>query len=48
MQERYDLKKMLEEIKLDESQGGPKKGKMSQDMIQKMMLEKLKKKKEQT
>ncbi len=45
MFEKYDLKKMLDEIKEDESLKGPQKEKISQDMIKKIMLEKLKEKK---
>ena len=45
MFEKYDLNKMLEEIKEDEMMGGSNKKKVSQDQIKKMMLDKLKKKK---
>lgn len=41
MAERYDLKKMLEEIKVDEKNIS-KKGVLSQDEIKKMLLEKKK------
>ncbi len=45
MLEKYDLEKMLEEIKEDEKLGEGTKGEVSQDMIKKMMMERLKKKK---
>ncbi|MDM8552175.1 hypothetical protein QUF72_18970 [Desulfobacterales bacterium HSG2] len=46
MSEKYDLNKMLEEIREDEQFANPKKKEMSQDMISKMMIESLKRKKE--
>ena len=45
MPEKYNLKEILEEIKEDEKMAGTPKGKVSQEMIQKMMLDKLKKRK---
>ena len=45
MLEKYDLKKILEEVKEDESMEISSKGKVSQDKIKQMMLEKLKKRK---
>ena len=45
MFEKYDLKKMLEEVKEDESMEVSSKGKVSQDKIKQMMLEKLKERK---
>ena len=45
MFEKYDLNKMLAEIKEDEKIDGAPKEKVSQDKIKKMMLEKLKEKK---
>lgn len=44
MYEKYDLRKMLEEIREDEQVGTENK-KLSQDTIHKMMLDKLKKRK---
>lgn len=43
MPEKYDLNKMLEEIKEDERIEGSKKEKISQDKIKKMMMKRLKK-----
>ena len=48
MFEKYDLNKILKEIKEDEKIEGSKKMKMSQDQIKKMMLDKLRKKKGKT
>lgn len=45
MLEKYDLKKMLEEIKEDEKLAEGAKSEASQDMIKKMMMDRLKKKK---
>jgi len=45
MAEKYDLRKMLEEIKEDEGENHSRNRELSQDAIQKMMLERLKKKK---
>lgn len=41
---RYDLKKMLEEIKEDEALGGKDKRQSSQEDIRRMIMEKQKKK----
>jgi len=46
MIEKFNLNKMLEEIKEDEKTEVSKESKLSQDNIHKMMLEKLKKKKD--
>ena len=43
MLEKYDLNKMLEEIKEDEQTDGSQKKHLSQDLIRKMALERLKK-----
>jgi hypothetical protein len=43
MLEKYDLNKMLEEIKEDEQTDDTQKKHLSQDMIRKMALERLKK-----
>ena len=45
MLEKYDLEKMLKEIKEDEKLEEGAKGEASQDMIKKMMMKRLKKKK---
>lgn len=42
MPEKYDLKKMLEEIAADEYAGDPKNFKVSQDAIRKMIMDKKK------
>ncbi len=41
MHRKYDLKKMLEDLKEDESLEGTQERKLSQDMIQKMMMDKI-------
>jgi len=46
MPDKFELKQMLEEIREDEGMGTAPKGKISQETIQKMMREKLKKRKE--
>jgi len=42
MREKYDLNKMLEEIREDEKVATSGKEDLSQDMIRKMMMERLK------
>ncbi len=46
MPKKFDLKIMLEEIREDESAGAAVKGQASQDLIRKMMAEKMKKKRD--
>jgi len=41
MHRKYDLKKMLEDIKEDESLEGTQERKLSQDTIQKMMMDRM-------